>query len=99
MQNLKYAELATPVAVGAARDGPVARRRWGRQNEYDADHMHTESTRFTMEQDQRLRRYCREARVTRYTLISYLLRTWMAAWEAYKGERDVDSSDTTSGGR
>lgn len=86
MENLKYAELAWPIAVDAARDGPMARRRWAGQNDYDADNMRTESTRFTAAQDLDLRQCCREARVTRYTLINYLLRSWMAAWHTYKGE-------------
>lgn len=86
MENWKYAELAHPIATAAGRDGPIARRRWAGQNDYDADNMVTESTRFTAAQDLDLRQCCHEAHVTRYTLINYLLRSWMAAWKTYKGE-------------
>lgn len=85
MENMAWMERALKVASEAGRDGPAARRRWTGQNEYDADNMHTECTRFNNAQDERLRRCCREARVTRYTLISYLLRCWMAAWETFQG--------------
>lgn len=43
--------------------------------------MRTVSTRFRTDQADRLREYCREANVTRYGLINYMLRAWMAAWE------------------
>lgn len=75
---------AYKVAAEAGKDGRAARRRWARQDEYDAENMHTECTRFNSVQDARLRRCCQEAGVTRYTLISYLLRMWMAAWETYR---------------
>lgn len=84
VRDFKWAEQAYKVAAEAGKDGQAARRRWAGQNEYDADNMHTECTRFNNTQDARLRRCCREARVTRYTLISYLLRCWMAAWETYQ---------------
>lgn len=87
MENVRdyaWAEQAYRVAAEAGKDGPAARRRWAGQEEYDADNMCTESTRFNRREDARLRRYCREARVTRYTLIGYLLRMWMAAWETYR---------------
>ena len=98
MEKLDYSVVAWEVSKNAAQEGPVKRRRWAGQNDYDADYMHTESTRFTIEQDRKLRQCCREARVTRYTLINYLLRAWMAGWEAYKGLRQADSDATTSGG-
>ena len=72
---------AYQTAVQAAKADPLTRRRWAGQNEWDAEHMCTESPRFTAAQDEELRRCCREARVTRYTLIGHLLRAWMAAWK------------------
>ena len=79
--DTRWADIAYRLGLEAAQEGPERRRRWARQNEWDAEHMHTESTRFTTAQDEQLRRCCREAGVTRYTLISYLLQTWMAAWQ------------------
>lgn len=67
-------------AIGLA-ENPKSRKRWPGQNDWDAENMVTESTRFTIENDQRLRRLCREAGVSRYHLISYMLHTWMAARE------------------
>lgn len=74
---------AYTAAVDAGKAPRDARRRWAGQNEYDSENMKTEATRFTAAEDERLRRCCGEAGVTRYTLINYLLRTWMAAWEVY----------------
>lgn len=76
---------AYEAAVEAAKEGQPGRRRWASQNEWDAENMRTESTRFPLDRDRLLRQYCREARVTRYTLIGYLLRAWMAAWAVYRG--------------
>lgn len=75
---------AYETAVEAAKVGYPARRRWAGQNEWDAMNMSTEATRFPADLHEDLIRCCKEARVTRYTLIAYLLRTWMAAWDAYK---------------
>lgn len=80
----EWAHQAYRVAAEAGQDGPAARRRWARQAEYDAENMHTECTRFNNDQDARLRQCCREAEVTRYALIGYLLRSWMDAWETYR---------------
>lgn len=74
---------AYTAAVDAGKAPRSERRRWAGQNEYDSANMKTEATRFTAAEDERLRRCCDEAGVTRYTLINYLLRTWMAAWEVY----------------
>ena len=76
-----WKEAAQQVSISAAEADSLARRRWAGQNEWDAEHMCTESTRFTAAQDEELRRCCREARVTKYTLIGHLLRAWMAAWK------------------
>ena len=72
---------AYQTAMQAAKADSLTRRRWAGQNEWDAEHMCTESTRFTADRDAELRRCCREAGITRYTLIGYMLRTWMAAWK------------------
>ena len=67
-------------------DPVAARRRWAGQTAWDADHMCTESTRYPRHLDARLRRCCKEAGISRYYLISYMLRAWMAAWEVMKNE-------------
>lgn len=82
--DLRWSAAAYKVAVEAGKADEWTRRRWAAKNRWDAEHMCTESTRFTVKLDQELRRCCKEAGVTRYTLISYLLQTWMAAWEAYR---------------
>ena len=83
--DTRWADIAYRLGMEAAQEGPERRRRWAGQNEWDAEHMRTESTRFTADQDEELRRCCREAGVTRYTLISYLLQVWMAAWRSSAG--------------
>lgn len=85
--NLKWMNHAYTVAVDAGKASRSDRRRWAGQNEYDRDNMKTEGTRFTVSEHDRLCRCCEEAGITRYTLINYLLRTWMAAWEVYGRER------------
>ncbi len=85
--DLRWSDLAYQGAAEAGTAGPQERRRWYAQNEWDAEHMRTESTRFPLDLDTELRQCCREAHVTRYTLINYLLRAWMTAWKAY-GQRD-----------
>lgn len=81
--DLRWSGIAYQVGVEAGKVETKERRRWFLQDEYDADHMHTESTRFPTDLDEKLRRYYLEAGVTRYTLIAYLLRAWMAAWQTY----------------
>ena len=81
--DTRWSKCAYQVAMKAAVEEPAARRRWDGQNLWDYENMRTESTRFTAAQDEELRRCCAEARVTRYTLISYLLQTWIAAWKRY----------------
>ena len=78
-------EWACP-AWGAAMDAAAVaaepkRKRWQGQANWDAENMRTESTRFPVDLDTKLREYCREAGVSRYYLINYMLRVWMAAWE------------------
>ena len=87
MEGRDWSRPAYEAAMEGAKELPFRRRRWAWQNEYDAQNMRTESTRFPLDEDIRLRQCCREAHVTRYTLINYLLRTWMAAWEVY-GRQD-----------
>lgn len=84
--DMRWSRHAYLSAMDAAKQPPRTRRRWAGQSEYDAEHMVTESTRFTVAQDAALRRCCREAGISRYTLINYLLRAWMAAWEVYGRE-------------
>lgn len=93
METISWSRIAWEIARDAARAEPSTRRRWAGQNEWDAEHMHTESTRFPRCWDEELRRCCREAGVTRYALISYLLRAWMAAWEVYS--RSLPDADST----
>lgn len=81
MENQEWKKIAYQVAENAGKEGGQTRRRWAGQNEYDADNMHTECTRFNNIQDKRLRRCCKEARITRYALIGYLLKVWMEEWE------------------
>ena len=78
-------EVAYRVAADAGKAKRLDRRRW-LKTQWERDNMRTESTRFTVEMDAELRRCCRQAGVTRYALIAYLLRAWMAAWKVY-GER------------
>ena len=71
--DIRWSSTAYRVGVEAGKAEPQERRRWYMQNEYDADHMRSESTRFTAEQD-------------------YLLRAWMAAWQAYGRLLDADGT-------
>lgn len=83
--DLRWSKHAFEAATEAATpDGTAAMKR-ERQAQWDADHIRTESTRFPIDLDAKLRKCCDEANVTRYTLINYLLRVWMAAWEAGHG--------------
>lgn len=83
--DIRWSKHAFEAATEAATpDGAAAIKR-ERQALWDADHIRTESTRFPVDLDAKLREYCNEANVTRYTLINYLLRVWMAAWEAGHG--------------
>ena len=84
-----WIDQAYDAAVSAGKEGRAARRKWAGQNAYDQSYMRTESTRFTRDQDEELRRCCKEAGVTRYTLIAYLLRAWMAAWQTYQGRGGI----------
>lgn len=73
----------TAVTAGKEAGDPAARRRWAGQAEYDRDWMRTESTRFPLDLHRKLVKCCQEAGVSRYHLINYMLRVWMAAWEQY----------------
>lgn len=90
--DIRWSSTAYRVGTEAGKVVPKERRRWFMQNEYDADHMRSESTRFPAYLDEELRRYCLEAGVTRYTLIAYLLRAWMAAWQAYGRSLSADGT-------
>lgn len=73
-------------ATDAAMPSGRQRMRWAKQNEWDLENIRTESTRFPVEMDRKLRKYCREAHVTRCRLINYMLRAWMATWEVVRDE-------------
>ena len=80
--DTRWSEPAYAAALAAAENGKEPRPRWSGQNGWDAENMVTESTRFPRDLDAQLRRCCREAHVTRYHLINYMLRLFIAAWEA-----------------
>ena len=44
--DLRWSGIAYQVAAEAGKAGPKERRRWYAQNEWDAEHMRTESTAF-----------------------------------------------------
>ena len=85
--DLRWSKHAFEAATEAATSAGTAAMKRERQAQWDADNIRTESTRFPIEMDAKLRKYCDEANVTRYTLINYLLRVWMAAWEAEYGRK------------
>lgn len=74
---------AYEAAVGAAK--AAARRRWRGQAAWDKDNMETVSCRLPRGEAARLRRCCKEAGLTRYELIAYMVSIFMAGWEAYHG--------------
>ena len=92
METVSWSRIAWEIARDAAGEEPSGRRRWAGQAAWDAEHMHTESTRFPLSWDAELRRCCQEAGVTRYALIAHLLRAWMAAWAARGSLPDADST-------
>ena len=79
-------EWSVPAYEAAMEAASAPRYDRHRQAEWDAENMVTESTRFTVAQDAELRRCCREAGISRYQLINYMLRLWMAGWDARKGD-------------
>lgn len=81
MMRLEWTEHAYNAAMQAVS---VPRFDRHRQSEWDAENMVTESTRFTAAQDAELRRCCREAGICRYQLINYMLRLFIAGWDARK---------------
>ena len=89
--DTRWSTPAWSAAMMAAGSTPDSRRKWAGQQKWDAENIRTESTRFPVDLDEKLRQYCREARVTRYYLINYMLRTWLAAWEAIRND---DSAGT-----
>lgn len=82
MEDKSWVLPAFRGAADAATQPRSRRARWKRQNQWDRENMRTESTRFTVEEDRRLRRCCREAHVNRSHLIAFMLRAWMESWEA-----------------
>lgn len=88
----EWAGPAWMAACAAASTAREKRKRWPRQAAWDAEHLETVSTRLPIAEATRLRRYCKEAGISRYTLLNYMVRAWMAAWSAdhEEGERDND---------
>lgn len=84
VEDMKWVLPAYQAGTNAAMPEGRKRMRWARQKEWDGDHIFTESTRLPADLDRKLRQYCREAGVTRYHLIGYMLRAWMAAWEVVR---------------
>lgn len=80
-------DLAYDIATATAAD-PTPARRWQGQNSWDNDHMVTESTRFTIEQDLGLCCCLADAGLNKYRLIGYMLQTWAAAWERERQKND-----------
>lgn len=81
MPDVRASAPAWTAAMIAAATPREERRRWHGQNGWDSEHMRTVSTRLPTEEAARLERYCREAGITRYQLIGYMVKTWMAGWE------------------
>ena len=83
---MEWHDPAFRIAVDAAKT-QTRRRRGPAQARWDRENMFTESTRFTETQDRKLTQFVEEAGTSKYALINYLLRAWMAAWEEYRHER------------
>lgn len=85
-------EWSTPAYNAAMTAVSAPRFDRHRQADWDADNMVTESTRFTVAQDAELRRCCREAGICRYQLINYMLRLFIAGWDARKEDGNGSNS-------
>ena len=84
--DLRWSGCAWDVATQAgkaAAEGRKKRRRWIGQSEWERKNMRTISTRLRLSDAVVLDRYCREAHVTKYELLQFMVRAWMAAWAAY----------------
>ena len=57
------------------------RHRWAGQNEWNREHMKTQSCQLPAALADRLRRCCAEAGISRSQLIRFMLMAWMDAWE------------------
>ena len=97
MFDTEWSGPAWTAAMEAAASTPESRRRWARQQEWDGENIRTESTRFPVDLDRKLRKYCREAKISRYYLINYMLRTWMAAWEVIRNGQQSDDTRQRGG--
>lgn len=89
--NTDWSIPAYEAGVDAARHAAQPRARWDGQNGWDADNMETVSTRMPRDIAEQLRQYCDEAHVSRYHLINYMLRTFMAGWEVLRHDRGTPS--------
>ena len=95
MLHTKWAGPAWAAGMDAAAmtaAPKTQRKRWAGQADWDAENMRTESTRFPADLDTKLREYCREAHVSRYYLINYMLRVWIAAWEGVRNDNDTGNA-------
>ena len=83
--------LASYTVIAANKEDVIvqlrSRHRWAGQNEWNREHMKTESCQFPAELDAELRRCCAEAGITRSQLIRFMLMEWMVAW---KGRNKVN---------
>jgi hypothetical protein len=87
MMDTRWSKPAWNAALDAANEAATSRPRWGGQNGWDAEFMETVSTRLPRDMADKLRQYCEEAHVTRYHLVNFMLRVWMAAWEGIRERR------------
>lgn len=87
MYDLRWSQKAWKTAVAAGKAPEKERKKWAGQNDWDKDNMLTISTRLTIKDALRLKVYCKEAGITVYTLVNYMVRVWMAAWETERRDK------------
>lgn len=85
-ENQKTAfRLASYTVIAANKEDVITtlrcRHRWAGQNEWNREHMKTQSCQLTADLDAELRRCCAEAGISRSQLIRFMLMEWMAAWK------------------
>ena len=85
MTDNKAFVLASYTVIAANKEDVITslrcRHRWAGQNEWNREHMKTQSCQLPAVLDDRLRRCCAEAGISRSQLIRFMLMTWMDAWE------------------
>lgn len=75
-------DQAVNAAMTAAEERRTRRRR--QRSDWDAKNMRTVSTRMRISDVVVLDRYCREAHVTKYELVQYMVRCWIEAWKGLR---------------